>query len=61
MAEPTIAPSEIAAILPACSGVDIPNPMAQGVFVFSLMTSTMEARSVFISLRIPVTPRLDTR
>ena len=31
IAEPTIAPSERAAIFFACSGVEMPNPMAQGM------------------------------
>ena len=35
--------------------------MAQGTSVFSRTTSTMEARSVLISLRVPVTPRLETK
>ena len=48
------------AIFLACSGVDMPKPMAQGISVFFLTTSTIEARSVFISVLVPVTPRLDT-
>ena len=48
------------AIFAACSGVEMPKPMAQGVLVFSRTTFTMAARSVLISLRVPVTPRLDT-
>ena len=42
IAEPTIAPSEMSAILFACSGVEIPNPIAHGTFVFSLTTFTIE-------------------
>lgn len=57
---PTIAPSAMPAIFAACSGVEMPKPMAQGVLVFSRTTFTMAARSVLISLRVPVTPRLDT-
>ena len=60
MAEPTIAPSETSAIFLACSGVDMPKPTAQGTFVFSRTTLTIEAMSVFISLLVHVTPRLDT-
>ena len=60
IAEPTIAPSEMSAIFFACSGVDMPKPIAHGTSVFFRTTSVMEARSVFISLLIPVTPRLDT-
>ena len=60
MAEPTMAPSAMPAIFAACSGVEMPKPMAQGVLVFSRNTFTMAARSVLISLRVPVTPRLDT-
>ena len=60
MAEPTMAPSESAAIFPACSGVEMPKPMAQGMSVCRRTTETMAPRSVVISLRVPVTPRLDT-
>ena len=42
------------AIFAACSGVEMPKPMAQGVLVFSRTTFTMAARSVLISLRVPV-------
>ena len=55
-----MAPSAMPAIFAACSGVEMPKPMAQGVLVFSRTTFTMAARSVLISLRVPVTPRLDT-
>ena len=34
MAEPTITPSESSAIRLACSGVEIPKPMAAGIWVF---------------------------
>lgn len=60
IAEPTMAPSEISAIFLACSGVEMPNPMAQGIRVFSRTTFIMAARSVLISLLTPVTPRLET-
>ena len=60
MAEPTIAPSERLAIFFACSGVEMPKPMAQGISVFSRTRETMEARSVLISLRSPVTPSDET-
>ena len=60
MAEPTMAPSEREAIFLACSGVEMPKPMAQGMSVLWRTEATMEARSVLISLRTPVTPRLET-
>ena len=50
IAEPTIAPSDKSAIAFACSGVDIPNPIAHGTEVFCLITSTIDLRSVFISV-----------
>ena len=53
--------SEIPAIFRACSGVEMPKPMAQGMSVFWRTTSTMEVKSVLISLLVPVTPRLETR
>ena len=59
MAEPTMAPSEISAIFFACLGVEMPKPIAHGTSVFSLITLTIEARSVLISLLVPVTPRLE--
>ena len=55
-----MAPSDRPAIFAACSGVEIPKPTAQGTFVFSRTTLMMDARSVVISLRVPVTPRLET-
>ena len=56
-----IAPtSERSAIFFACSGVEMPKPMAQGISVFSRTRETMEARSVLISLRSPVTPSDET-
>ena len=58
MAEPTITPSASLAICPACSGVEMPKPMAQGIWVFSRTAWTIEPRSVVILLRVPVTPRL---
>ena len=60
MAEPTIAPSETSAIFRACSGVEIPNPTAHGILLCRRTTDTIDARSVVISLRVPVTPRLET-
>ena len=47
MAEPTIAPSEMAAILSACSGVLMPNPTAQGIsgFVSRIMDVMREIAS----------------
>ncbi len=61
IAEPTIAPSAMSAIFFACSGVEMPKPIAHGTELFCLITSTIDLRSVFISLLVPVTPRLDTR
>ena len=55
-----MAPSERPAILRACSGVEMPKPTAQGIRVFSLMAAMTDSRSVLISLRTPVTPRLET-
>ena len=55
-----MAPSETNAILAACSGVDMPKPTAHGTEAFSRTSLTSEGISVFISLRTPVTPRLDT-
>ena len=60
IAEPTITPSESSAIFPACSGVEIPKPMAHGISVFSLTVFTIEARSVLIYDLVPVTTRLET-
>ena len=60
IAEPTIIPSAILAISFACLGVEMPKPIAQGISVFSRTILIIEARSVLISLRIPVTPRLET-
>ena len=39
MAEPTMTPSEKADICLACSGVEIPNPTAHGIFVFFALLS----------------------
>ena len=36
----------VSAIFFACSGVEIPNPIAAGILVFSRTVSTMDARSV---------------
>ena len=55
-----MAPSDNPAIFFACSGVEIPKPTAQGISVFSFTNFTMAPMSVVISLRTPVTPRLDT-
>ena len=60
IAEPTIIPSAILAISFACLGVEMPKPIAQGISVFSRTILIIEARSVLISFRIPVTPRLET-
>ena len=57
MALPTMAPSETAAIFFACSGVEIPNPMAHGISLTDFTSRIKEAMSVLISERIPVTPR----
>ena len=35
IAEPTMTPSDSAAIFRACSGVEMPKPIAQGMDVFS--------------------------
>ena len=61
IALPTIAPSDTAAIFAACSGVEIPNPMAHGMSFASLTSFTMAPMSVVISFRTPVTPREDTQ
>ena len=61
MADPTMAPSDRSAMVFACSGVEIPKPIATGTFAFSRITRISGFRSVVISLRVPVTPRLDTR
>ena len=60
MAEPTMTPSEKADICLACSGVEIPNPTAQGIFVFFRTSFRMGVKSVLISFLVPVTPRLET-
>ena len=60
MAEPTMAPSDRSAIRFPCSGVEMPKPTAQGISVLERISRTMLSRSVVISLRVPVTPRLDT-
>ena len=60
IADPTITPSAVSAIFFACSGVEIPNQIAAGILVFSRTVSTMDARSVLISLLVPVTPREET-
>ncbi len=55
-----MAPSEMDAIFAAWAGVDMPKPTAHGTEVVSRMSFTIEGMSVLISLRTPVTPRLDT-
>ena len=54
------APANNMVIFAACSGVEIPKPIAQGISVLLRTTSVIAARSVLISLRTPVTPRLET-
>ena len=61
MAEPTMAPSERSAMARACAGVEIPKPIAKGTCAFSRMARVTAERSVVISLRVPVTPREETR
>ena len=61
IALPTMAPSDTAAIFAACSGVEIPNPMAHGMSFASLTSFTMAPMSVVISFRTPVTPRDETQ
>ena len=61
MAEPTMTPSAFAAICLACSGVEMPKPTAQGMSRSRLTRATMAPMSVVISVRTPVTPRLDTQ
>ena len=56
MADPTIAPSDLAAMLAACSGVEMPKPTAHGTSVASRTSWTMAAMSVVIVWRTPVTP-----
>lgn len=56
IAEPTMAPSLFAAMAAACSGLEMPNPMAMGVSVTARMRATMESRSVVMLERVPVTP-----
>ena len=60
MAEPTMAPSAKSVILLACSGVDIPNPIAQGMSVALLTAATMSSRLELNDVRTPVTPMDDT-
>ena len=61
IADPTIAPSENAAISFACSGIEIPNPTAHGISVTSLTLPIISPILVVISLRTPVTPREETQ
>ena len=49
---PTITPSAIFAIFPACFGVLIPKPTAMGIVLDALTTSIIDAKSVLISLLI---------
>ena len=44
----------------ACFGVLMPKPTAAGTLLLPRTTSMIEARSVLISLRIPVTPMEET-
>ena len=60
IAEPTITPSAAFAISAACSGVEIPNPIAHGTSVTSRILDTTSESPVAIDDRIPVTPMLET-
>ena len=55
-----MAPSAMSVILLACSGVDIPNPMAQGMFVALLTEPTISSMPELKCVLVPVTPREDT-
>ena len=61
MAEPTMTPSACFAIFSACSGVEIPNPTAQGISFTSFTFLTIAPMSVVILERTPVTPSEDTQ
>lgn len=60
MAEPTMTPSAKRAIDAACSGVDMPNPMAHGMSVTRRTAATMDSRFELNDVRMPVTPMEDT-
>jgi len=60
MAEPMMIPSAWTAIAMACSGVDMPKPMAQGTSVAWRISEVMAPTSVVMLLLTPVTPRDDT-
>ena len=55
-----MAPSDCAAISAACCGVEMPNPTAQGTLVTSRIFEVMDAISVVMAVRTPVTPNEDT-
>ena len=61
IADPTITPSETAAMAAACSGPEIPKPTAQGRSLACLAVRTMAPTSVVIELLVPVTPREETQ
>ena len=61
MAEPTIAPSDWAAIFFACSGVEMPNPTAHGMSFAAFTSFTIAPISVVIWVLVPVTPREETQ
>ena len=55
-------PSALAPMAAACSGVEMPKPMAQGTLGLAcLARATMAPTSVVIWLRTPVTPMEDTQ
>lgn len=55
-------PSACCAIFFACSGVEMPKPMAQGISGLASRTSfTMAPMSVVMSFLTPVTPREETQ
>ncbi len=60
MADPMMIPSAWTAIALACSGVDMPNPMAQGTSVDWRISEVMAPTSVVMLLLTPVTPSEDT-
>lgn len=60
MAEPTMAPSERAAIFFACSGVEMPKPTAQGMSVLAFTSFVIAPMSVVMLALVPVTPREET-
>ena len=61
IALPTITPSDFAAIFAACSGFEMPKPIAAGMSDTLFTSSTIAPTSVVISLRTPVTPSDDTQ